>query len=475
MLIKLILTISILFCFASSAEAEAIDSQTFNKIDTYIKSVQNKANIPVISIGIIKNNGLIYKNNYSIDKTSTQSSLFYIGSLTKSFTALAIMKLVENDKINLDDSIKKYLPWFKIKDMKSIDKITIRTLLNQTSGFSTYDGLKNFDDWDNSDFALEKSIRSLENVSLVSEPSTTFKYSNINYQILGLVIEKVTGLSYSQYIKENIFNKLNMKNSFASLEDLNDKNLAQGHRLWFGQAVKSDFPFSRVMLPAGYIISNVEDMSNYLIAQLNDGRYKKEQVFSASIIKQVQTPSATIFKDKFHYGFGWFINTSEDIILYHLGEVPGYTSAMIIYPKEKLGLIVLTNTTSYTLGNKDLKALSGGILSILRNKEVKNSEIDMLSISAYVFFIGLLIVQLFLIKRFKEISKYKTILLLILDTIIVVSLFLILPKMYDLTFSGFLLFVPDIGYIILGSIVIAILGAIWKIILTVKKTIYNKS
>lgn len=471
MLIKLILTISILFCF--EINAQNIDNQTLKKVDTYIENVQNKANIPAISIGIIKDDKLIYKKSYSKDKTITPASLFYIGSLTKSFTALTIMQLVEDGKINLDDSIKKHLPWFKIKDMKSIDNITIQTLLNQTSGFSTYDGLKNSDDWDSSDYALEKTIRALENVSLVSEPSTTFHYSNINYQILGLMIEKVTNLSYKQYIKDNIFNKLNMKNSFASLDNIDKENIAQGHRLWFGQTVKSDFPFSRVILPAGYIISNVEDMSKYLIAQMDKGNYKKEQIFSSSIIKQVQTPSATIIKDKFHYGFGWFVHTNKELYLSHSGSTPGYTSAMIIYPEEKLGVVVLTNTTSYTLGSKDLNALAGGIVDIIKNKEMKNSEMHIISISAYIFFIGLLIVQLFLfrrfIKRLQKISKIKIILSLIFDILIVVSLFFIVPKMYDLTFSGFLVFVPDIGYIMLGSIIIAIVGAVGKIISTIKE------
>ncbi len=454
MFIKLFLVMSIFLCF--EIHAHNINNQTLDKIDTYIENVQNKANIPAISIAIIKNDNLVYKKSYSKDKTITVNSLFYIGSLTKSFTALAIMQLVENGQINLDDSIGKYLPWFKIKEMKSIDKITIKTLLNHTSGFSTYEGLKNFDDWDSSDFALEKTIRALKNVSLVSEPSTHFQYSNINYQILGLTIEKVTGLSYNQYISDNIFNKLDMKNSFASLDSIDEKEISQGHRLWFGQPIKSDFPFSRVMLPAGYIISNVEDMSKYLIAQLNNGNYKK-----------IENSSATIIKDKLHYAFGWFYHTDEEFYLSHLGSNPGYTSAMIMYPKEKLGLVVLTNTTSYTLGSKDLNNLAGGIISIIQDKEIKKSEIDIISISAYIFFIGLLMIQLFLIRYFvqksKDISKYKRIFSLIFDVVVFVLFLFVIPGLYDLTFSGFLVFVPDIGYLMLSSLLMAILGIIIKI------------
>ncbi|MCP4970544.1 MAG: serine hydrolase [Arcobacter sp.] len=315
-------------------------------------------------------------------------------------------------------------------------------------------------------------VRTFSKVSLVSEPSSTFHYSNVNYQILGLVIEKVSGLSYSQYLQDSIFKKLDMKNSFASLNDIDEKNIIQGHRLWFGKSIKSDFPFSRVMLPAGYIISTVEDMSSYLIAHVNNGNFKDKQIFESSIIKQIQTPSATIIKDKIHYGFGWFIDTSSETYLNHLGSTPGYTSLMIIYPKEKLGVIVLTNVTSYSLGNKELNSLAGGIIDIVRNKEIKNSEIDIVSISTYLFFIGLLIVQLYLFNRFikklKSISKYKLIILYAFDILISISLYFIVPRIFDLTFNGFLIFVPDIGYLMMASIILSILGLIGKTV------IYNK-
>ena len=223
--------------------------------------------IPIISIGVVQGNKLVYKQTYSEDKSANSASLFSIGSLTKSFTALAVMQLVNEGSVDLDKSIREYLPWFKIKDMDSVDKITIRTLLNQSSGFSTYDGLKNFDDWDSSEQALQRVVREFKNVSLVSAPSQQFHYSNANYQILGLLIEKVSGLSYAEYMKTKVFSIFDMKNSSASVDDT--KGLTQAHTLWFSKAVQSDFIFSRVMSSAGYILSNVEDISKYLIAQMN--------------------------------------------------------------------------------------------------------------------------------------------------------------------------------------------------------------
>ncbi|XOB62088.1 serine hydrolase domain-containing protein [Campylobacterota bacterium DY0563] len=470
MQIKFFIITIILLCI--ELNARNLDSKTFNKIDNYIKAVQEKVDIPTISIGIIKENSLIYKKNYSKNNVDTKS-LFYIGSLTKSFTALAIMQLVEEGKIDLNNSINKYLPWFKLKDYSNTSKITIETLLNQTSGFSTYDGLKNFDDWDNSDLALEKTIRSLKDSTLISKPSTVFHYSNVNYQILGLIIEKVSGLSYNEYLTKNIFQKLDMKNSYASLESMDINLMSQGHRVWFGKSINATFPFSKVMLPAGYIISSVEDMSKYIIAQLNNGRYKNNQVFSPSIIKQLQTPSATIEKDKTYYGYGWFINKDVEFKLSHLGIVPGYTSAMIIYPKEKFGVVVLTNTMSYTLNSTELNNLADGIDKIVHGKEITPNGNDIIIKIGYTFFIALFIVQVILLKRFfvrfNNPSKYKVILSLIFDVLIILILFFVLPHLYNLTYSGFLLFVPDMGYLMLASIIIALIGLASKIILIIKR------
>lgn len=448
-----------------------VNINTSIEIDEYVKKIQNNTNIPNISIGIIKNDSVIYQQSYSKDNSQEHNSLFYIGSLTKSFTALAIMQLVEKGEVNLNDSIKKYFPWIDVKDGVSLDKITIETLLNQTSGFSTFDGLKNFNNWDSSELALEKAIRNLHNVSLVSNPSEEFNYSNLNYQILGLVIEKVSGLSYSQYIQKYIFDKLGMKYSSASLDSINVDFMAQGHRLWFGHAFKSNFPFNHVMLPAGYIVSNIGDMSRYLIAQLNNGQYENRQIFAPSIIEKIQMPSATVIKDKLHYGFGWFINTETESRS-HLGVVPGYTSAMIIYPKQNLGLIVLTNAMSYTFGKSELNSIADGIMDILKGNEPQESGIDFISFIAYLFFIGLIIVQLLSIKKYMkkltDTSKYRLIATILLDITIITILFILVPRFYNLTFSGFLMFVPDIGYLMFASIIIALVLLTCKSIILIK-------
>ena len=461
MIIRFFILISIFL----SLNAKVLDDKSFKKIDNYVQNIQDKANLPAVAIGIIQDEKIVYKKSYSQNKNISIDSLFFIGSLTKSFTALAIMQLVEQGKIDLDSSVKKYLPWFEIKDKEHIKDLSIRTLLNQTSGFSTYEGLKNFDNFDSDKMVLENTIRDLKNVSLQTKPTSNFAYSNINYQILGLIIQKVSGISYGEFLQKNIFDKLDMKNTYTSMDNVDLNSLTKGHFLWFGQAVKMQYPFNRAMLSAGYIISNIEDMGKYLIANLNGN----ENLLKKQNLKQLHTPSATIVKDKTHYSFAWFVDTSkQEPYLNHMGSTPGYSAFMIIFPKRKLGLIVLINTTSYTLGSTQINNLAGGIIDIIDNKLPKESKIDLISIGAYIFFLALILLQLYLLnrsrKRLRNITSYNSLVLpLVFDIFIVVLVYFIIPRVYDLTFSGFLIFAPDLAYIMMGSIVIAIY---WGIVRT---------
>lgn len=461
MILRIFIFLYIL-CF--SLQANTIEQEVFKKIDKFVKYSQDKANLPAISIGIVQGDKLVYKKSYSENINISTESLYFIGSLTKSFTALAIMQLVEQGKITLDDSVQKHLPWFEIKNKKDIKDITIKTLLNQTSGFSTYEGLKNFDNFDSDKMVLENTIRELKSVNLKTKPSTSFEYSNINYQILGLIIEKVSGKSYEEFLKKNIFNKLVMNNTYASMDNIDKDTLAKGHFLYFGQAIEKQYPFNHAMLPAGYIISNVEDMAKYLLAHIN----KEEKLLNKQSFQKLHTPSATLVKDKIHYSFGWFVDTSEqESYLNHFGSTPGYSSSMIVFPKRKLGIIVLINTTSYTLGTMQINNLAGGIIDIIDAKALKEHKADLISIGTYLLLFGLIILQLFLLnrsrKKLKTINSYKALILpFIFDSFIVVLLYFIIPRGYNLTFNGFLMFTPDVAYMMLVSIFLAIYWGVFR-------------
>jgi CubicO group peptidase (beta-lactamase class C family) len=151
-------------------------------------------------------------------RAMTPDTPFLIASLSKSITALGIMQLVEEGKINLDAPVQTYLPWFRVADEEVSSKITVRHLLHQTSGFDERESYVRNLNTDSSDDALEKSIRSLNTAELNFTPGEAFEYTNTNYDILGLLIQTVSGQSYEEYIEEKIFAPLDMDQSYTSLK-----------------------------------------------------------------------------------------------------------------------------------------------------------------------------------------------------------------------------------------------------------------
>ena len=234
-------------------------SVDYEAISTQIARDVEENHIPGMAVCVVDKDGVIFEETYG-NCTSIEQP-FIIGSMSKSFTAISIMQLQEQGRIDLDDSISQYIDaseWF-INSTDS-NEITIRELLNQTSGIDTY-----------------QTFGKLER----TDSYGTHVYANANYGLLGLIIETVSGMSYEDYVTENIFNPLGMDNSAASLEKAKEKGLIEGYRNYFGIPVagEADYPEaihngSWTNVPAGYISSSCSDMGKYLQMYLNDGEDK---------------------------------------------------------------------------------------------------------------------------------------------------------------------------------------------------------
>jgi CubicO group peptidase (beta-lactamase class C family) len=196
----------------------------------------------------------------------TPRTPFIIGSLSKSFTALAIMQLVQAGKVVLDAPVQRYLPWFRVADETASTQITVRHLLNQTSGLSTKTGRSFQGNGDVSSGALEKAVRKLRSAELTAPVGKTYQYSTVNYAALGLIVQTVAGRSYESYIQTEILDPLRMSDSYTSEAAAKQHGLATGHHYWFGRPRAADLPYNRGLILAGYLISSAEDMSHYLIA-----------------------------------------------------------------------------------------------------------------------------------------------------------------------------------------------------------------
>ncbi len=263
----------------------------------------------------------------------TPDTPFRIGSITKSFTALAIMQLTEQGQIDLDAGLENYLDAFRGRPSGAI---TIRQLLSHTSGYSTVQGNALHQDKAASAGTLGEHVAHIAEWDPVHTPETVWEYSNANYQLLGAVIEAVSGEDYATYVESRILAPLGMVNS--SVADGGPAGeVAVGHRPWFGghRPYKTD-KTERVNAPAGGAFASANDLAIYLAMMVNG----EDDIISAASKAEMMRPAneASPF-----YGLGWFID-AESGTASHGGLVPGTETLATLLPAERKGVIALVNT-----------------------------------------------------------------------------------------------------------------------------------
>jgi CubicO group peptidase (beta-lactamase class C family) len=330
-------------------------------IDAFLQK-QVKANrIPGLAVAIVQDDQVIFIKGYgesSPGKPVTSQTQFYIGSVTKSFTALAVMQLVEQGKLELDAPVQKYLPWFRVSDPEAAAKITVRHLLNHTSGLSEAG------DPDASVYtsSLEEQARLMKDVRLTAPVGSRFQYYNQNYRILGLLIELASGQSYADYMRSNIFEPLGMTRTTADPTEARD--LAQGYSRAFGFPLPQSQRFVPGALPSGYLISSAEDMARYLLAQLDNRKANGEQMLAPESLATMRTPPAGIGSE---YGMGWMV-LEDGNTLAHGGALDYFQCFVMLGLKEKNGLVILYNQNSMENMLLENNAIRNGLLDMLNGE-----------------------------------------------------------------------------------------------------------
>jgi len=381
------------------------------------------------------------------------------------------MQLVEEGEIELDQPVRGYLPWFRVADEKASGEITVRQLLNQTSGLPMYAGRRLLADTDASDGAMERHVRALADIPLAHPPGSRFEYSNANYTTAGLIVQTVSGLSYEEYIREKIFVPLEMHNSYALEDEAERGGLAEGHRILFGRPVAAPhLRFIRGEVPAAYLCSSAEDMAHWLIAQLNEGRFDGKSVLSSEGMSVLHTPPAGS-----RYAMGWSQSSIGDLsILMHRGEVPNFRAQTLLAPSVGLGVVVLMNVNTY-LDQERLAGLPNGVVSVLIG--MKPPEPPAASVMPIIYTaIGFVVAgqaavlwwSLWSLGRWrrdgqsipKSARARATCVLvpLILDVILIVTVTIIVPDLFKISLAGMLLYQPDVSWTCLG---LAAFSGVW--------------
>lgn len=341
---------------SNSTSDDAVAS--YEAIGAHVEQQIRRLNIPGVSLAIVEGDQIVHLRGFGRARPGGESpspqTPFFIGSLTKSFTALAVMQLVEAGKVELDAPVQRYLPWFRVADPQVSAQMTVRHLLNQTSSLPVVPGEIALADFDNRPDAAERQVRALSRLKITRPAGSKFEYSNLNYNVLGLIVEVASGEVYSDYIQNQLFGPLEMRHSYTSKAEAQQNGLAMGHRHWFSLPFPApDLPVPAGSLSSGQLISCAEDMAHYLIAHLNGGHYEDVQILSAAGIAELHRGVKEYFVgggSAGRYGMGWFdIDLGPTKTFSHSGNIPDFSAFMGLVPEQKKGIVMLFNADPYGL------------------------------------------------------------------------------------------------------------------------------
>ncbi|HUQ30997.1 MAG TPA: serine hydrolase domain-containing protein [Pyrinomonadaceae bacterium] len=435
-------------------QAQEID---FNEAEltTFIASQLRISQVPGLAVGIIRRDRIVYLRGFgtTAGQSITPQTPFLIGSLSKSFTALAIMQLVEAGQLDLDTPVCQYLSWFRLKDLEASRTITVRHLLNQTSGLPTSAGF------------FTPDADTLAETELAHPVGQVYEYCNLNYKILGMLIEAVTGQTYAAYAQEHLLDPLQMRSTYLTYDDAVTRGLARGHQYVFGLPVSVSTPrYDNRNVAAGYIASSAEDMCHYLIAHLQDGIYNEHSVITPASLGLMHQSRGDIGS---RYGMGWVAGEWNGLkSIWHTGLNEDFSSNMNILPERGYGIIILSNINSFTLHND----LMDGIIRRLHDQQTKSYvpyELlqRLLLLVTLLFGLAQLIRQLWkwrrvgcplLIRLRTEVIAH-----LVLGIAISCVLLMAVPIWADSPLNALLGYQPDVGYgVICGAIIFTLAGII---------------
>ncbi len=290
----------------------------------FINSACKMSGVPALSVGLWDKDKDIFLNYSDEGISADENSLYELASTTKAFTGLAILQLKEKGLLSFDDPVQKYIPEFRPTLQGQEKKITIRQLLNHSSGIPSY-SLDLIPEEAYHAGGLAQSLSALMSVRLNKEPGTEHEYSTVNYDLLALILERITGMGYEEYERKNILDPLGMKDSFFRSEE-KQAGVMQGYKSLFSFSLPYNAPVYYGNTAAGYLISDTKDLMKWM------RNVKQLFVFS----------SFPIDRENIYFA-GWNIRQG---IVSHSGNNPNYSAHVCIDRNEDLGVFVLSAKNS---------------------------------------------------------------------------------------------------------------------------------
>lgn len=350
--------------------ASGLFSQSIN-LSSIIEETARSYNIPGLCVGIVQNNKVVLMEGYGYVNINSKTKVnentnFYIASLTKAMTSFCVGTLVDSGMVNWDDPIAYYLAKIKFNDTCS-GKVLLHDILSMNLGSPYLDSLTLYPELSQDEVFSIASKHSLPNFR---NSNAYGQGANIGFVLAGSIIEEITHKEYPKYLTDKIFKPLQMDNSLVYNHQLIDSvSWACPHRFnENGERIILDYPNVGFFTSAAGVISNVNDLTKWLILLTNKGEFYGKRILSEDSFNQIITPHnilskpwTSFYNPNSHfnlYGYGWVLSEyNSHLLVEHIGSMYGYSSLIAFLPNQKIGIIVLCNIESLDVfrGLRDLK------------------------------------------------------------------------------------------------------------------------
>lgn len=368
-----------LFIFLFILSPVYLFSQSINKkLDQYLVDYYINKDVPSISAGIIHNGEIVWLGAQGFadlenNVPATDKSVYRMASISKVITAVAVMQLVEQGKIKLDEDARKYIPYFPAKRWK----FSVRQLLTHTAGIRNYRSTGEFESKEYFQ-STKEAINYLAKDSLEYEPGTRYHYTTLSYNLIAAIIESVSGLSFSDYLKKNIFEPAGMNSTYPDFQrniiPFRTKGYDRNKYRKLQNAALADLS---IKIPGGGLLSNAEDLLKFSESFLNG------KLIKLTILDSMMMPTKLRNGNNINYGLGIALGSDESGRKYitHSGTGTGFSSLLVIFPQEKTAVVHLIN-----IRDRNLDEPAFEIASLFFGKEIEKPT---KSIANYLFSITL--------------------------------------------------------------------------------------
>lgn len=470
-----IVTILILFT-GFTTPSYALSNEQSDSIEALLDDACRISGVPAMSISIIADDEVIYFSSGYANREKklsvSENTLYELASVSKAFTGIGILLMQEQGLLSMTDPIQKYLPWLTLKYQgKPIDmqSLTLGNFLHHTSGLTNSKHIQKIPQGTTPDM-LQKTVEMLVDAELTFLPGAEYNYGTVNYDVLGLVIETVSGQSYEEFMRQQVLQPLGLLNTYVYKEDAEAAGqLAQGYRSSFFMTTPYNAPDYAGNKPAGYIISCTKEMARWMGIQMGIVQDIPE-IFHTVIEKSHQGDMSVPAVNEMYYASGWRVNADQSIIE-HAGQNPNFSTEVAILPNERTGICLLTNgaNTNVNLALK-VKAILGGDLT--QSYEISAMQILDIVLSSITIIFCLLTVLLILLgfRRIKTNERQpmtnKRLLITFSwlgTTAVIGAVFCILPMLFGYDWATVLVWQTYSIPSALISIVLLMAGTIWFI------------